>query len=232
MESKSIKPISIILGIMAIYYVLYSCFYCYNNIHVAITTDYNDFVFPSSTVSIILTLIGFAWYLLLMIWFLIVSGGTKKKAFGVMAVIALSLHLLVTAGNLFYQLYLHSADLYVLTTYYTAIDALNGIGSLLLGIAFIIMGRHLPEKTRKWSIAIGICILVLLVFWILHSFINSYISCPNTPQDHVRNTYLTNALFDILTMVKFVFMAIFFFLCSKRDQQHSASITGDREVTQ
>jgi hypothetical protein len=168
-----------------------------------------------------LQVFGFAWCLLLITWFLMASSGTKRKAFGVLAVIALSIYFLIKVGNFVNQHYLHLADSNSLISYYSIVGALNGIGSLMLGIAFIIMGRHFPKKTRKWAVAIGICILVILVFHILYPIINSIISCQNTPQNHVRSTYIMNASTNILTMVKFVFMAVFFFLCAKHVQHDS-----------
>lgn len=221
MKNKNLKVTSIVLGIMAVLYVLLEACYCYNNIQTARTMDFNNYAISEPAIITIVHVFGFAWCLLLIAWFIIASKEKNSKAFGVMAVIALSIYLLVKVGNLINQQHLDLNDTKAITIYYSIVGALNGIGNLLLAIAFIIMGRHLPEKARKWSVAIGICILVILVLRILHPMINSYLNRQSTPMEHVRTTYLMNASTNILTIVKFVFMAVFFFLCGKRIQQNS-----------
>lgn len=220
MESKSIRTISIILGIMTIYCVLLECMYIYNSAHIAITTNYDNIVYPGKTVSIILTSIGFAWNLLLMIWFLIMSRGTKRKTFGVLATIALSIYILVRACLVFQNYYLHLQDSEHIRIYFTVTGVLGGIGDLLLGIAFILMARHLAKTQRVWTIAIGISILVIMFFGISQGLTNAFLTYNLSPKDHIRLNNIMYAVSNFLAIVKYIFMIIFFFLCAKRVQHN------------
>lgn len=232
MESKSIKSISIILGIMAIYYALLECLYFYNSAHIAITTNYDNIVYPGKTVSLILTSFGFVWNLLLMIWFLIMSRGTKRKAFGVLAAIALSIYIFVRACLAIQNYYLHLEDTEYLGIYFTVTGVLSSIGNLLLSIAFFLMARHLAKTKRAWSVAIGIIILVIWFFDISQGLTNVFLTKDLNPTNYVRTSNIMYAISHFFQIVKYVFMVIFFFLCSKREQKHNAGITEGLEVAQ
>ncbi len=149
---------------------------------------------------------------LLLVWFALAFNGSKRKAFGVLALIALSACLLVNLTDLG-VLFSRHRFFYGLRQdqYYNMTFILREIGRVLLSIAFILMGSQLPNRAKSWSITIGVVLLVFFVYCILYKYFMK-----NSFYDYdlfIRKVKILGSLDNTISIVRYAFMSVFFFLC-------------------
>ena len=172
----------------------------------------------SNFINTTVNIIGLVLWALMLVWFALAGKVSKRKAFSVLALIALSAFLLVDIGNLGVQISRYrfffglQQDLY-----YDMLFVLGGIGRVLLGIAFILMGHYLPERAKKWSITVGIVILAIFVYGILYKFlfVNVLERSVFDEDLYYRKLKIYGGIYNIIAIVWHAFMSVFFLLCAK-----------------
>ena len=196
--TRCIKPntaLSVVLGVVIILRVILSLY---------LKAFQSGIVFVSLANSIL----GIIFNVLLLVWFAFASKdykNSKKKAFGGLAMIALSVGVLISFLYLVVR-FSHYTFYFGLESefFYKLMNSMQIISDTLLGISFIIMGKFLARNTKKWSIAVGILIFLPPLFWLLYNFwLFGF------------NYGFYSPVSTCLVLLHYAVMTVFFFLCAK-----------------
>lgn len=225
-DKKSLKPLGIIIAafniVLALYSLLIFLALCLNNTLDGVLPKNLTIGGAFPIISNIIDIIQVLATVLLLIWFILVKGHINNGA-RVVAIIGLSIliafDIFATITNICFSLE-ERGEILFSNVYYIVINTFFTYANLILiGVAFIVMGRQLGKGAGSWAMANGIVRLIQLLVSIINTASN-FILTSRVPIQRLISIHQFNYTLSIgLTLVYYITIIIFFFKFSLKEDK-------------